>query len=1429
MNMGELFQRPSAKTSLDWTGERFTPKVSGQVELEHLHRYFLARELCRGLDVLDIASGEGYGSALLAQVARSVVGVEVDEESVKHAKNNYHAENLEYRAGKAEEIPVDASGVDCVISFETIEHFYDQEKFLAEIKRVLRPGGFALISSPNRDTYSGFGTPPNPHHVRELTQDEFHGLLTPRFQNVALFGQRAVLGSVIVCDRGHKDQKLVSFDRRSEDRFEASAGLARSVYCVAAVSDAELPALPNSVYFDLASVEDAIVNYPAVSAELTAQKERNQGLEGTIHSLEQSKATIAAELAALKGDLSAQDEAFAQEHSVRLEVESERKALLETVEQHRRELEAAQASASLAEKQKDAAVLDVVDRAFAVVWARRKRSFRWRALLLHPLSKKKRKQYRDRRKLKLRSRLAGGSSTSAVFQQADNARIESEKSRLRRAALIKHPFNRRKRRNYRKQHAVPSALAGLPSATTIVNRAVDTPSVGLPFVYREKLPVTGKRIAVFIHVYYVEDFDRIISFVSNIKWSFETFISTDSEEKKRKILNRITYWNRGNARVDITPNIGRDIAPFFVNFRKDILKFDYVFHIHTKRSGHTPELADWLDRMMASTIGSPEIVDSILSAFEADETLGVLAPTYHPHNEPYVNWIDNFERSSELAAKMGVTLMQDMPCAFPAGSIYWARSAALAAILDIGLEFADFEPEAGQTDGTLAHAIERMPFLSAEVAGFGWNFVSPQARKDKSITTRDELLQALSEKRSFLLPPSERQGYGSQVQRAQFQKAHFKTKKTVELNTFLETDKRIELPSTEKPLVSIVVVLFNSAELTYPFLLSLRQAMTVPAEVIIVDNASTDRTRELLSRVDGAKIVLNDENEHFLRGSRRGAALAQGEFLLLVNNDTVLPSDCLEIATANFEDPGTGVVGAKIILPDGSLQEAGSVIWSDGTCVGYGRGQNPNSPAFQFRREVHYCSGAFMMLRRSLYLELGGFDERYAPAYYEETDLCMKIRAAGYKVIYDPRIAIEHYEFGSATVRQQAIDLQERNHKFFLAQHATALKNHPSHEIGPRAALDSLRKKRVLMIDDRVPYRNLGAGYPRARDLVKAVSALGWDVTFYPLYFPGLDVDEFWSDFGPDIEVAAELGEPGLSGFLRERAEEFDAVFVSRPGNMARVQEVCGRAFLSRLKLIYDAEALFVEREKIRRALFENPFEEKDYRAAYEQEIGLMKGASAVVTVCEREKKLISSRVSAPIQVIGHMVDAKPSTASFEERSDLLFVGALDGTREASPNVDSLVWFVEEVMPLLDQKLGTDWKLNVAGRVQSEDLERIASERVRLLGMVPDLSHVYNENRVFIAPTRFAAGIPAKVHEAASFGLPVVATDLIASQVGFIPDSEILAASTAKDFADKCVSLYTGKEVWSHIREKALLAVACDCSKELFERNVASLFVPFEK
>ena len=192
--MGEIFERTAPPVALPWTGERLTTLTSGQVEIEHLHRYFFARALCRGLDVLDIAAGEGYGSALLAQVARSVTGVEIAPETVAHAREAYKKPNLTFLEGDARQIPCPDASFDAIVSFETLEHFYEHDHFMTELRRVLRPGGFVIMSSPERDVYSPAGSAPNPHHVHELTHDEFAALLHQHFGHVTLYAPAPAAG-----------------------------------------------------------------------------------------------------------------------------------------------------------------------------------------------------------------------------------------------------------------------------------------------------------------------------------------------------------------------------------------------------------------------------------------------------------------------------------------------------------------------------------------------------------------------------------------------------------------------------------------------------------------------------------------------------------------------------------------------------------------------------------------------------------------------------------------------------------------------------------------------------------------------------------------------------------------------------------------------------------------------------------------------------------------------------------------------------------------------------------------------------------------------------------------------------------------------------------------------------------------------------------
>jgi GT2 family glycosyltransferase/SAM-dependent methyltransferase len=255
--MGEIFTREKPPNPLDFSGERMTSAAVGQIEIEHFHRYFLARELCRGKDVLDVASGEGYGAALLSQVARSVVGVELSIDAMAHASAAYRRRNLVYLAGDARAMPLANAAFDVVVSFETIEHFREQETFIAEVKRVLRPGGIAIISSPDRDVYSPLDEAANPFHVKELTRCEFSSLVARFFRHQATLLQRPLIGSALILEAGGSlcQPSLITFERRGQDRFEASAGLPRPLYIVLIASDDPIHRVSSSLYIEASHID----------------------------------------------------------------------------------------------------------------------------------------------------------------------------------------------------------------------------------------------------------------------------------------------------------------------------------------------------------------------------------------------------------------------------------------------------------------------------------------------------------------------------------------------------------------------------------------------------------------------------------------------------------------------------------------------------------------------------------------------------------------------------------------------------------------------------------------------------------------------------------------------------------------------------------------------------------------------------------------------------------------------------------------------------------------------------------------------------------------------------------------------------------------------------------------------------------------------
>jgi len=637
----------------------------------------------------------------------------------------------------------------------------------------------------------------------------------------------------------------------------------------------------------------------------------------------------------------------------------------------------------------------------------------------------------------------------------------------------------------------------------------------------------------------------------------------------------------------------------------------------------------------------------------------------------------------------------------------------------------------------------------------------------------------------------------------------------VTLARFLLESQRIAFARTESPEVSIITVVWNRAELTLRCLAALAAHTDVAMEVIVVDNASTDETPQLLAQVDGIIVIKNDSNLGFPEGNNVGARAARGAFLVFLNNDAELaPGSLTSLMHTARRDRSIGAVGGKLIWPDGRLQEAGSIVWADGACEGYGRGGDPLAPEYNFERQVDFCSGALLLTPRTVFEKLGGFDNRYRPMYYEDADYCVRLWSSGYRVAYQPKAFAVHYEFGSASSPQESFERQRARRPMFIGLHHQWLSSQLPRDDGVLAARSHPHgQPSIILIDDAVPDPRIGSGFPRAAALLDALAEAGFLIA---VYATAEDRTSRATDTFPGIEVIAG-GPTGLRAFLTPRlasSRPRDLLIVSRPHNMQYVKAAMGAA-LSTLGVpcIYDAEAIYALREIGRRRIAGQPVAEADRQILIDAEIALTRGCAAVVTVNEAERQLFAAAGVPNVFVVGHAVEPRPTLTLWETRRSILFVGAFS---PESPNEDAVTHFCRDVLPALRAIGPSQAPFVVAGARMPGHLTSLAGAGVSWHPDVDDLTPLYEDARVFVAPTRYAAGIPLKVVEAAARGVPIVCTPLLARQLGWHSGDEILTAESPADFARAIADLYSDPGLWLRLRGAALQRIARDYSAPAF-------------
>ncbi len=375
-----------------------------------------------------------------------------------------------------------------------------------------------------------------------------------------------------------------------------------------------------------------------------------------------------------------------------------------------------------------------------------------------------------------------------------------------------------------------------------------------------------------------------------------------------------------------------------------------------------------------------------------------------------------------------------------------------------------------------------------------------------------------------------------------------------QLRHFLDSNTVLDFSLPAAPRLSILLVLYNRAELTLSCLRSLQPRLAeVGGEVVLVDNASRDETATLLDRLRGAVVIRNPDNRGFPIGVNQAAEAASGEFLLMLNNDTEVLGDSLRTALGFVQShPDVGAAGGRIILLDGTLQEAGCTFWQEGHAFQYGRGDSPDAAEYQFQRDVDYCSAAFLMTRRRVFAQMGGLDVAFSPGYFEDGDYCVRLWRAGWRVVYLPEVAILHYENASADSHSQSRELYQRNHPYFMQKHAEWL--------AWKRPIGSARMIMRGSHDERFNVLYL----PRWKSLsdtaeiaqeVQRLRALDCFVTVYPLTDEETTTNREMPNLPPDVEVLAGGCLDSLRDLLADRREYYDGLLTSDAGIVEQIRQ----------------------------------------------------------------------------------------------------------------------------------------------------------------------------------------------------------------------------------------------------------------------------------
>ncbi len=626
---------------------------------------------------------------------------------------------------------------------------------------------------------------------------------------------------------------------------------------------------------------------------------------------------------------------------------------------------------------------------------------------------------------------------------------------------------------------------------------------------------------------------------------------------------------------------------------------------------------------------------------------------------------------------------------------------------------------------------------------------------------------------------------------------------------------------TANPQVSIIVPVYGQHRMTYTCLKSIHATTAAESiEIIVIDDCSPEPASVALQAVSGIQIIRNETNLGFLKNVNKAAAVARGEFVLILNNDTIVTDGWLQAMREVWQQrDDVGMVGAKLIYPNGQLQEAGGIVWRDGSAWNWGRNQNASLPAYNYLREVDYTSGACLLLKRDFWNQLGGFDERYAPAYYEDTDLAFRVRAAGKKVFCQPRAVVVHFEGqSSGTDLTQGIkQYQVVNQQTFLARWRGVLAKHRINGVMPHLERDRYAKRRVLVVDACMLTPDQDSGSLRMFEMLGLMAKMGAKVTFLA---DNLEHREpYVSQIQAlGVEVIYHPVESSVTRFLERHAAEYEVIFLSRATVAVKHVDTVKRA-APRARLIFDTVDLHFLRQEREAELAGDAILRAAAARMKTQELALMAKSDVTLVVSPIEEKLLADIApAARVGIVSNIHVNMPGDKSFSARRGVIFIG---GFRHP-PNLDAVIWYVENVLPILRAK-NANIVTTVIGSNAPPALQKFAAEDFVIAGFVSEVGPYYDNARLSISPLRYGAGVKGKVNIAMQYGVPVIATTPSVEGMHLRDGVDVLRADSAADFAEAMMRANNDEVLWALLRANGLANIDRHFSRATAGRALAGL------